>query len=152
MNCNNAQRLLSAYVDAELSSAEMDRVRRHVLDCDCCRFEEEDLRRLKSILTCTPLVEPPPGFEARLSSRVFAGDSKSEVRPLVETWPLLSGVTLVAAALTLLIVNYVGAPRPAETRSERAMAWSMQRDDASLVGSDPFMSTSTSIPTSYVGK
>ena len=66
MNCNTAQRLLSAYVDSELSMSEMDRVRKHVQDCDCCRYEEEDLRRLKSILTSTPIVEPPVDFERAL--------------------------------------------------------------------------------------
>lgn len=152
MNCNAAQRLLSAYVDRELSSAEMAKVRQHVYDCEACRCEEEELRYLKSILTSTPMIEPPADFEERLCLKLFAVETPAETQGFSETWPLISGVALVAAAVTLFVINYAGTPQTSETRSERAMAWSLQRDDASLVGSDPFMSTSTSIPTTYVGK
>jgi hypothetical protein len=127
-------------------------VDRHLSDCDTCRLEENELRGLKSILTRTPLIEPPADFEKRLSSIVFASPKQRLARSSAESWPLISGVALITAALTLLVVNRMDAPQTAPERSGTEMAWAMQRDDATVAGSDPFMSSSTVIPVNYVGK
>ena len=50
MNCHSANRLLSAYIDRELSGAEMSAVDAHVRDCDDCRDECEELRLTKRLL------------------------------------------------------------------------------------------------------
>lgn len=149
MNCNTAQNLLSAFLDAELSGTEMARVRRHLAECECCQREETELRVLKSLLTDVPIMEPPAGFEEKLCSTVFASRSESTVR---ESWPLLSGIALVAAALTLFAFDFAGPEKQTRSREHDVMALELQRDQTSLAGADPFLGSSTVISTDYVGQ
>lgn len=148
MNCNTAQNLLSAFLDQELSGSEMARVRRHLSECECCQREETELKVLKSLLTDVPLMEPPAGFEEKLCSAVFASDKEETLQ---EAWPLLSGIALVAAALTLFAFNLMDPSRSSQTRQKDVMALELQRDQASMAGADPFLGSSTVITSDYVG-
>jgi anti-sigma factor RsiW len=58
MNCTQAERYLSAYVDGELSGAEMLRVRDHVSRCAACGRELESLRQVKGLLRALPVQHP----------------------------------------------------------------------------------------------
>lgn len=149
MNCNTAQNLLSAYLDSELSGSEMQRVRRHVSECHCCQREETELRILKSLLSETPLIEPPADFEDRLCMAVLG--SKREEETWHISWHLVSGATMVAAALTLFVLHLVTPAHQPTARGENVMALELQRDQTSLAGADPFLGTSTVISSSYVG-
>jgi len=51
LNCYTANRLLSAYVDRELSPDEMRAVRAHVEECGICREECDDLLFTKQMLS-----------------------------------------------------------------------------------------------------
>jgi anti-sigma factor RsiW len=151
MNCKNAQHLLSAYLDCELTGTEMARLRRHLSSCDCCRQEETELRTLKSLLTDVPLVEPPADFEERLCALVFA-QKRADAEGWNRSWPLVSGVALIAAALTLLLVNHLGMEQPAQSRQSDVVARELQRDQTSLAGANPIMDSSTTVPTGYEGR
>ena len=61
-DCEAAQRLASAQMDAELSPFERTRLQRHLDVCGACRAFEADLRAIGDLLRDTPL-EP---FERRL--------------------------------------------------------------------------------------
>jgi len=152
MNCKTAQLLLSAYLDSELSGGEMLRLRKHLCNCKECRQEEEELRSLKTILTGTPMIEPPADFEERLCSAIFA-PKKTETSRWMESWSFVSGVALVTAAVTLLVVNHLQSQGAAAQPSpNKVVARELQRDQA-LSGSDPFFDSTPSVtPTSYDGK
>jgi anti-sigma factor RsiW len=64
MNCGRACNQLSAYIDRELTGAEMMQIRRHLGDCDGCRAEYESLCRMKMLLGRLPAPEPRPDFVA----------------------------------------------------------------------------------------
>ena len=51
MSCSAARRLLSAFVDSELSPDEMLQVRHHVFECAECSAECESLRKAKGSLS-----------------------------------------------------------------------------------------------------
>ncbi|MEA2552841.1 MAG: hypothetical protein QOJ65_1017 [Fimbriimonadaceae bacterium] len=148
MNCNTTQNLLSAYLDAELSGSEMARIRRHLSACDHCSREEVELRSLKCLLTSVPLIEPPADFEEKLCGAIF-GSRREEAEKWNESWPLFSGVALVTAALTLMVINHLQVSEATPTSGpNRALARELQRDQTYLSGIDPILG-STVIPINY---
>ncbi len=151
MNCKNAQLLLSAYLDSELTGSEMHRLRKHLSDCDCCRQEETELRTLKSILTDVPQVTPPDDFEERLCSLVFA-QKRSDDEGWNRSWPLVSGVALITAALTLLVMNHLSDSVQTAPKQGNVVASELRRDQTTLAGANPIFDSSTSFPTGYEGK
>lgn len=66
MNCGRVNRLLSAYMDGELSGEEMMAVRSHIRSCPACENELEGLRALKGVIGQLQRVQPDAGLEARL--------------------------------------------------------------------------------------
>lgn len=151
MNCKNAQQLLSAYLDSELTGGEMSRLRKHLSICDCCSQEETELRTLKAILTDVPLVEPPADFEERLCSLVFA-QKPSETESWTRSWTLVSGVALITAALTFLMMSRISVSADAQPRRSNVVARELQRDQTSLAGANPIFDSSSSFPSSYEGR
>lgn len=150
MNCRNIQILLSAYVDCELTGEQMLDIRRHLADCHDCREEEAEMVLLKTMLSGTPVVEPPEGFEDRLMQAVFKEDQEEAPITMGQTISLLSGVSLVAAALTLLMLNFLAAPTVDQPEANSSIAL-MTDDQASLSASDPFGGTPV-VHTTYGGR
>lgn len=70
MNCRNVVRMLSAYVDRELTGDETLAVRDHLCECAECSLEHEKLKHLKAMLAKARTVDPEPGVYARLKERV----------------------------------------------------------------------------------
>ena len=58
MNCRRVVNLLSAYVDAELTGAEMFAIRRHMSDCSECAEEYESVRLVKHAVSRLSAVAP----------------------------------------------------------------------------------------------
>ncbi len=153
MNCNTAQNLLSAYIDAELSGGEMSRMRKHIGQCDCCQREETELRMLKDLLNSNmPLVEPPAGFEDRLCDAIFS-PKPSEAAQAVASWPFVSGVALVTAALTLIFISHVNTSPTATVQPESVVRQERLRDQT-LDAFDPYMDGSARLvaTNSYDGR
>jgi anti-sigma factor RsiW len=151
MNCKVVQPLLSAFIDEELSQPEAAEVKTHLQRCPCCREEEFEMRLLKRLIATAPEAEPPPGFEDRLFKNVFERDSQvCEDRPnFRESLIAFSGVTLMAASLTLLVLNFTATRQSNAEEREAAFAFEVRRDQATLAGADPFAANPTVVPTSY---
>lgn len=73
MNHHRAGRLLSAYVDSELTAAETRAVHAHLLDCAACREAYENLCAARELLAGLPAVEPPAEFWAAIRHPAAAG-------------------------------------------------------------------------------
>ncbi|HEV2283878.1 MAG TPA: zf-HC2 domain-containing protein [bacterium] len=73
MNHHRAGRLLSAYVDSELTAAETRAVQEHLLDCAACRDAYENLRAARDLLGGLPPAEPPAEFWAAVRGPVMRG-------------------------------------------------------------------------------
>lgn len=150
MNCRNIQILLSAYVDSELTGEQMLDIRRHLADCRDCREEEAEMVLLKTMLSGTPVIEPPEGFEDRLLHAVFKEEREEEPITMGQTISLLSGVSLVAAALTLLMLNFLAVSTVDQPEANSSIAL-MTDDQASLSAADPFGGTPV-VHTTYGGR
>ncbi|MEI6913979.1 MAG: anti-sigma factor [Armatimonadota bacterium] len=66
MTCGRIDRLISAYLDGELSGADMMLVREHIRSCKACEADLESEKRVKRVLGGLNPVKPSAGFEARL--------------------------------------------------------------------------------------
>lgn len=62
MHHHRAEKLLSAYLDGELSRGEAGAVQEHLLDCAACREAYESLRAAKEAVGQLPVADPPAEF------------------------------------------------------------------------------------------
>ncbi len=77
IRCSDAQPLIPAWSDGELSEAQAAPLRSHLLECRECRAAMQDLRALGRWFQAShPMrnAQVPPGFSARVARRAFAGD------------------------------------------------------------------------------
>ena len=62
MTCNKYERLLSAYLDRELTAEETMMVKRHIMTCAHCADALEGYERVKTVLESLDSVEAPDGL------------------------------------------------------------------------------------------
>jgi anti-sigma factor RsiW len=92
VNHHRAGRLLSAYVDSELTAAETRAVQDHLLDCGACRDAYENLRAARDLLAGLPPAEPSGEFWAGIrgpmvrSASAAAGGSAEWAGRLRAAW------------------------------------------------------------------
>ena len=155
MNCKSVQNRLSAYVDRELTGAEMLSVRAHLSICEMCRIEEDGLRRLKQVLAASPAPEPPADLADRLMASILADRKPEPARP---KWRL-NGLAFAGIAACSMAVTYVtlsvlqgqggpSGPVSAGKGSRANVAFEVERDQAMMAGTDatggvPIISAST---------
>lgn len=72
MKCENISKELVAYLDRRASSAERRMVEEHLAECATCHARAEEFRKLWSVMDEMPVIEPSPGFDARVRQRVAA--------------------------------------------------------------------------------
>jgi hypothetical protein len=68
MNCEQAEELLSAYLDDALEPGLSEQVREHVETCEHCRAILEDYRKLDAEIATAPMVAPDDSLRDRLFS------------------------------------------------------------------------------------
>jgi anti-sigma factor RsiW len=150
LNCTRARKLLSAYLDRELSGSEMLAVRGHVCNCSGCDLELEALRKTRDVLARGQEPSEPPGLEERLLSQVF----REEVPQLMNRPRVLwaSGIALAAVAGSLFAVAAVRDSRQRDAEARAALelrTQEMARDQAYFEGTDPLAGGNGLIPVSY---
>lgn len=79
IRCEEALRLLAAYLDGELAGPHQADVERHLQACRSCFSRAEFERHLQARLVDLGRREPDPGFEARIRGLVqrFTRDRES---------------------------------------------------------------------------
>lgn len=70
MNCRRVTNSISAYVDGELTGAEMLEIRRHLSDCRECSEEYELVRTMKFAVARLRTVAPPGHLAASIVARL----------------------------------------------------------------------------------
>jgi anti-sigma factor RsiW len=111
MLCGRATNLISAYIDRELTGADMLQVREHLQGCGACRQEFEDLARMKALLGGMPAVAPRHDYVAATMLRLHIAQGRAPVERRFrwpEWWRGMTGYRLrVATLATGLIVALV---------------------------------------------
>ncbi|MGH8959084.1 MAG: anti-sigma factor family protein [Acidimicrobiia bacterium] len=105
---------LSAYLDGELDSLELVRVKGHISGCDHCREEVASLMQVRARLRSLPMLELPATEEGR--SRV----AKLRRRPR-----LIWGTAAATAAALAVVLATFAAPREviAITQDDLSAPW-----------------------------
>jgi anti-sigma factor RsiW len=122
---------LSAYLDGELSTAEMSGLVDHLRVCDDCRLELADLDRSRTAVRSLPGLEPPSFLEVEKVSR--------RRRPI---WPVAVAGTAAAAALVVAVGAARSAPQAtpidlADLQSRHAAVASVSSGPSAVEVSSP---------------
>lgn len=78
MDCQNARRKISAYLDNQMPAVERQAVRNHLNACRACALESGKQQRLHRTLRSLPLKTPPVDLTLRL--RVIASKARAEIQ------------------------------------------------------------------------
>jgi len=125
MNCYQARRRLSGYLDGAVSASERVRLGTHLDSCDACREDLNDYRLLVTRLANVEPVAAPTDLALRI--RVQASFGRSPWLPLTRLWsrvvmvfrnileplavPAAGGIVTALAIFALLVQNVlVGVP------------------------------------------
>ena len=92
---------LSAYIDGELSPAEVERVEKHLEECSPCSESLTTLRHTIALVKELPLVSAPRSFAVRPA----LVKARPSLAPPAWGYGLLKGATALAALLLVLIVG-----------------------------------------------
>jgi Putative zinc-finger len=103
MQCNEAQELISEYIDKRLDPKTTERLNGHLSACSNCRVKTERLSQTNRLFASLPQVEPPVGFTTRLMAHVH----EEATKPNFWKWlslPFQIGVPIQATAVVLIAV------------------------------------------------
>lgn len=138
MNCKNAQSLLSAYIDEELSGREMLDLRAHLSDCTECSEELRCVEAVRQVLGGTPVPEPSPDFEDRLVSSVLRATHPNSDNKKISIITL-TGIAAASMLGTMLLLNsFKHEPRAMERSQDSITYELLQQDRAFGTSSSPF--------------
>lgn len=70
MNCQDVKENLSAYLDEQLDKETAKKVAAHLLACNSCRNEWQDLKETTALLRNLPEVQAPPEFRMELRKKL----------------------------------------------------------------------------------
>lgn len=96
-DCDGAARLLSAYLDGELSGNEREMVARHLSRCPACGKKFSALRAARTAFRMTKPAAASPWFCSRLKARLGAAGRSPRGR-MAYGWEAVA-VTLIFMAL-----------------------------------------------------
>ena len=105
MRCRKAQKLISAYVDGELTGTRLQAVRSHWDQCADCRAFAADLAQLSRQVTSVSAPEPRWGFVDRLMARLpeQASDTRTSRSWLDLLRPAPIGLAATAFSLGVIL-------------------------------------------------
>ena len=142
MNCRQAEKLMSAYLDGELPGVEMLGVKGHVSTCQSCAEEFESIRSVKRLMSNLSNVTPREGFAATICARL----DDSLVPRYLRVWnriatyssshmnPAIAALGAVGVALMLMTAGSIGDYQPTNVASFSALPTTIQPVVESGVG------------------
>jgi predicted anti-sigma-YlaC factor YlaD len=110
MKCHRVQKKLSAYQDRELKPQEQNEVRSHLLSCQSCREQYEELEKAWQTLGELKEIRPDPWFYSQLIRRIEEPREQG-VLPLIErVFQLLRtpAIASILLAVGILTGTYLG--------------------------------------------
>lgn len=98
MECSKAHKLISAYIDSELSGRDMQRLEAHINVCLNCRTEFEEEKELHNLFANVDGFKAPYGFHTRVMANVGSGKARG-----------LSGIPVFARVAEAVVIIAVMA-------------------------------------------
>ncbi|MCE5323992.1 zf-HC2 domain-containing protein [bacterium] len=152
MNCRRVVSLMSAYVDGELTGAEMLEIRRHLGDCTDCTEEYESIRLVKQMLFRLDAVKPRQDLAASILTTLDAVEVPRYQKIINSVVNLMhQKLSPVAAALAVsgfaLVIMSAGGVNDVSMKSGQEMAMSQYGAYTSGVKYSPNISANSYILT-----
>lgn len=73
MKCSKAHKLISPYLDGELTERDMKTLEDHMMFCDKCRKEYEEGKELHNLFANADKFKAPYGFHTRVMANISSG-------------------------------------------------------------------------------
>lgn len=142
MVCGRVSNLISAYLDRELTGAEMLSVQRHLARCPTCSAERDAMQQMRQLLGSLGAVEPPSGSEQRLFTRLSGGAYARPRRARAFPWPprfFAHGAAWAGALCFALLLGltFNGLRQPQHPDSVVAMVRPSMDADTPILLMDP---------------
>ncbi len=122
MNCNEIKDMISLYIDDELEDEEKLLFDRHIENCEHCRKELDEYRKMVNMLQNLPEEEPPKGYCKRLHEKLLNVklNNKTSMR---SRWIKYSSIaaTFVLIISAIYIANMSGSFK--RSMDERSVAY-----------------------------
>ena len=106
---SHAGEQISAYLDGELTRAEIDQLQAHLATCGKCAGELQEMQVVRSAVRSLPLLELPPGL---------IPEADAEVIPLRRNKGFLVGAAAAVVALVIAIAAIVTPSTPSVALEE----------------------------------
>ena len=117
MKCRQVRKIISRYVDDELSREEKKDVDSHIRGCASCREELEETRVLHRMFASAERYPAPYGFATRVLANLQEKEG-SRSRRLLPVKPFLLRAAQVAFALVIMTIGMISGNLLLEQRIE----------------------------------
>jgi hypothetical protein len=111
MNCRTVRGWLSRYIDGEVPSERRAELEAHIAECPMCAEELRCLRESAALIGGLERQAPPVGSWSAILRQV---GSATQQGARSRAWAPAAGLAVAMAAIALLIVVQVWAPRPGQ--------------------------------------
>lgn len=134
MRWKHPHKLLSLYIDGELSGGRLERLEQHLAACMECSRLLRRLRHVKSSVSEIPVPEAPPYLAARIAARVTRHQAAPNFWGSFAMVPrLLQPVALLLILLFTAFLVWSGGPDTAEEKAIRTYITALE-EDVNLTG------------------
>ncbi len=100
MKCSKAHKLISPYIDGELTGRDIKTLEDHMKVCHKCRKEFEEGKEIHNLFTSADKFKVPYGFHTRVMANISSGKMKES--------PKISVTVRLAEAVVVIVVIALG--------------------------------------------
>lgn len=144
MNCNYVQSRLSVYLDGEIAGSDSLKIREHLLNCEECRTELEQLKTVSQLLSS---LDPVPEPSEKMLEEILVSAAPSS-RAVKIPWTGLAACALLFTAVAYSVF-YRAPQQEAVKERHEAIERAITRDQLQDSGTDSFSGASFVHTTSY---
>lgn len=108
MRCSQIRKMISPYVDDELTADEETLFTSHVADCPACKKEVDEVQSVRRLFASVERSEAPPGFATRVMAHLEEAEEAglfSRLRRLFVVRPLFLRTVEIAFALVIMLIG-----------------------------------------------
>lgn len=135
MNCSQIEKLISAYIDLELSASESLSVRKHLLNCKSCHEKLEVEKSMKLCLGSLAVIEPNFELQSQVMSKVMdSGWTKRSINHAVAMVAMTACASALIVAVVISFVDKSGQPVAQEVHASPGQNSSGELADSSNYG------------------
>lgn len=103
MRCSTAHKLISPYIDGELSEGKKREIENHLNACEKCRMEVEGFQGMRDLFVNTENYEAPYGFHTRVMANINSGKTRQSSR--IPVFARLAEGFVVMVIIAIIVIG-----------------------------------------------